>query len=269
MDVQAKIINAIEAIMKHIDDAYKEKNMEKLALYIRQLRLFSSNTKNPDEFPYKEIYHTQAHLVIIICLSKTINMENTEVIDETLWMISNMMLAPKHYLTEFLKGDIIVKLTQYLDIKHTKWFRSIFWSLSNIIAELPEVIHKIIENGFVDFLLNNVDHLMGNFDNEHIIAWFISNIFRQKGKINSRIMFSILDKYFPIFFSEINSESLPEILTAINDFLIVDSNDFYERCELVMDKNPLERMIELGYSKNMYMRNLILEIIGKISINEK
>lgn len=262
---QAKLVNQIEVILRNIDDAYKMRDMDSLANYIRQLRLLTSSTQNPEKFPYKEIFHTKAFEIVLICLEKDTNMGHRKVIEETLWMISNMMLSPQEYLLKFLRDDLLFKMALYLDLGSITSVRSIFWSLSNILAELPDQINLIIEHGYIDFLLNNSREILEDRQLEETVAWFISNVFRPQVKVNSTIKFGILDKYFEIFFGDINSVAMLEITTAVRDFVDPSCERFADRCLLVLQKNPVERLVELCYSNNITLKNTALEIMGKMS----
>lgn len=183
-------------------------------------------------------------------------------------MVSNMMLSPKEYLVEYLNDDLLFKLAEHLDLKSIKMLRSIFWSLANILAELPQQINRMIEFGFIDFLLNNSECILEDQILEETVAWFLSNMFREKVKINSTIKINLMNKYFPIFFSDINSMAMIEITTTIRDFLDTECEQFSDKSMLVMQRNPIERLVELGYSKNLFLKNTALEIMGKLSNNE-
>jgi hypothetical protein len=229
------------------------------------LRMYTCSSREVSKFPYKELYYTKGHIVIINVLDPQNNLNDAEVIEETLWMVSNLMLAPKEYLTEFLKFDLLDKLSKYLSLKSTKTLKSIYWSLANLLGELPNMAHEIISKGFVDFLLDNSDNILDDSGLEDIVAWFISNLFREGNLLNGRILQLLMDKYFELLYLDINKEAVTEMITAVKDYLDMKSANFDDRIQFLISREIRERLVEMGHSKHLYIRNTVLEIIGKIS----
>lgn len=262
---ESQVMGRIQACLTLIDEAYKVKNAAKLAEGIRNLRLLTSCATEVSKFPYKELYFTKSHLVILNCLDPETNLGDRAVVKESLWMMSNLMLAPKQYLTLLLEQGLVAKLARFLDVQSTHQLKSVFWSLANLLGELPNTVHAMVRHGFMDFLLDYSEELLDNPALEETVAWFISNVFRQGDLLNGRILTSLMDRYLELLFADINSEAVPEMLTALKDYLDPHSDSFVPRLKLVLSKNPLERLVELGHSKVPYVRFTSLKVLGVIS----
>jgi hypothetical protein len=264
-----KIGMQIRICLEFIDEAYKKKKLDNVSKYLHQLRLIISSSKNPDEFPAKEVYNSGAYLVIIAFLNKENNMGNKDIISECLWLISNMMLVKKEYLEEFLKEDLLLKMSKYLDLKHDTHIKSIFWGLANLLAEMPSQIHNVIRFEFLDFLLSNSEFILEIPSIEKTIAWFISNLFRKEINLNPTLQMNLMDRYYELINGDMQDETTMEMVTAVKDFLDLKGKRFNDKIELIISKDPMELLVELGYCKNSYIRTIALQILGRISYAEQ
>lgn len=282
-------ISQIEIYLKEIDKNHKVKNFKNVLSTIISLKDFTCNTSNVDEFPFKDIFNTEAYGIIIVSLTEAFGRENKlmnnhsfaeikknislresldiedQIIHNCLVLISNIMLSSKPYIELMINSNILEILSTLLDLTKIKRVKSIFWSMANLLVESPECKGMMISKGFVDFLTKNDDVLTEDKETKETICWFISNFFRDKPSICPVILKLLLRKYIICIESNVNSDCVIEILTAINDFLDVHNRNFDNRVEFIFSFNITERLLELLPQPDYLIQITVLNIIGKLT----
>lgn len=278
----------LDSLLKTINLKYKSNDLKSLINDLIEVDQIVGTEEDPDSFNYKLFYKAELHLLSISLLEQSL--KNEEIIMKKFEMktntgeddvqlkdqrnikticlkiISNLLFAPVEYINCLLNCSLLELLSNALSFNCKSSVKSIYWSLANIIGDIPEIIPNLIKYKFIDFAIENKDQFLKSEDLHESIIWFISNFFNSPFETNTEINFNLLFSYKDLMFSN-NIRVLLEMITAIDYFLKISKEDFEERIEYVISLNIFPQIfnIMLMEDSDLVILNSCLEILGKIS----
>ena len=260
------MLKIIENHLINIDMAFQEtpKNLTVMTYHMHGIRKCISSNSNVNEFPEDVIFKSKAHKIVITCLDEKINNNDIKLIQETIWCLSNISLSSTPRIKELLELQVVERVRPYLNMGTELILESAFWMLSNILGECSSAKMPILNSGYLDFIMTNIQTFLNSPKLSGVISWFSSNLLKANPKYDSKIARPYIKTLLPLLKNPLNSDIMVEMIWMFNYYLDVPNPDYY-----FINNLGIYGILKRVFKSNLMTTiNPILRIFGKLALGD-
>uniref|UniRef100_A0AC34F0D7 Importin subunit alpha n=1 Tax=Panagrolaimus sp. ES5 TaxID=591445 RepID=A0AC34F0D7_9BILA len=253
-------------LIHHINDPLKLKtlslslNSDFQLASVQQIRKLVSI--NNDTSKYDEIIESG----IVPVLVKLLKSNNSDVIYEAVWTITNLASGTSEQTQSVVESDAIPSLIDLLEYNNTAIKNQAIWALSNIIGdENPDYRDYCIELGILPKLMKFID---ANYSMSFLrdVAWTMVNLCRPK---NPRISIQNVQTLLPGFKKLLNHHDATIVSDSLWGLAYITqtntTNVEKENIQVILnDEIIVKRVIKLLTHPDVKIKSPSIRIIGNI-----